>query len=414
VAQNSFTAGKALRDMSAWRRPAVIVLMVLFSSLVWQSPNSAAAPVDMSLNPFLVLFPELETAPAPSQWLKVGKRWTYYYQYAGVFDPDVDTPRSGAGLFQFDLVALTNNRSVVSLKVYGENSKGFLVPSAAVADIQLPGLGGFWLAPAVLVDAERVANPNLRVIRIPRSPKNPTCPCVRFQSTSEDDSAEYVWMFEETTGRLVFYRHRIGPETDPDQTAQVWLRQERTLPLPWRASRVRSWVTAPAWTMDFSGYQKFAYGYNDPSPIYLEYFTHVNRKRYQQEWGEYAVTDYLYTDQTGWVKQGTIRSITGIAQLFDPLWVPAKAFSVAANWPLNQWIQLDRDPATKATVLGLRRADKTAVLREQGPLTRFGLPVFQTDMRYRQSDGKLVEVVRTDVIDLLSTFMTTSAVLNLE
>lgn len=376
--------------------------------------RSAAAPVDMSLSPFLTLFPELKTAAAPTRWLKTGNRWTYYYQYAGVFDPDVDTPTSGNGYFQFDLVALNANRSAVSFKTYLDNGMGYLIPTPAVSSIQLPGLGEFWLAPSVLVRAEGVANPNLTVKRMPKTIGSRTYQCVRFQSTRDDNSAEYVWMFEVTTGKLIYYRHRIGELTDPEhQSAQIWLVHERALPLPWKSAQIRPWVASGTpWTARYAGTQKIEFS-NDPSPIFLYYVTDLVRTRYQQQWCEYLVTDYLYTDQTGWVQQGSVASVTGVAQLFDAIWLPPEAIPIASAWPLNRFVKLDTDPITKAVVFGKRIANNGIVMREKGLATAVG-PVFQTDMSYRQSDGKLTKIVRTDVTDLLTKFMIKTISLDLQ
>lgn len=408
---------KATRRSSTARWKHWTVLMLLLVPLGWLGPAWSAAQIDMSLNPFLTLFPELRTAPAPSQWLKPGKRWTYAVQFAGAFDPDSVTPTSGSGFLQYDLVALTANRSAVSLKIYVDDSQGLVVPGSALSSIQRPGLGDFWLAPRVLVrgKAETVAGPELSVTRFPKSPANPDCPCVRFQSTRDDLTAEYVWMFQTATGKLVFYRHRIGLRNDPEyQAVQVRLRRERTLPLPWLSSSVRPWATASAWTLDFGGYQKIAFGYNDPSPVFLLYWANLARARYQSRWVEYVVTDYLHTDQTGWVPQTSLRSVTGTAQLFDQLFLPAEAYAVSGKWALNRWITLDRDPVTGATVFGRRIAGRSIVLREQGPITRFDLPIFQTDMRYRPSDGRLTRIVRTDVTDLLTDFATKTVAIDLQ
>jgi len=390
----------------------VLASMSFFMSAPTAFAEIGSTPIDMTLNPFLTLFPELKTAPAPI-WLKTGKRWTYYYQYAGKFDPDVNTPTSGSGYFQFDLVALTTKNSVASLKTYLNNGKNYLIPTSAVASVQLPGLGEFWLAPSALVHAEDVANPDLTVTRMPKKVGNKTYQCVRFQSTSDDNSAEYVWMFEETTGKLIYYSYRIGDPTAPDQLGQIGLTKERTLPLPWKGTQARPWVTATKpWSLRYIGTQKIEY-LNNPSPIYLYYRTDLARTRYQKSWGEYKATDYLYTNQTGWVQQGSIYSVTGTAQLFDLLWLPPEAFSPAKRWALNQPVKLDTDPITHATMFGMRISNNGIALREQGTETAIG-PIYQTAMYYRQNDGKLTKIVRTDITDLLTTFMIKTIDLDLQ
>jgi len=361
--------------------------------------------IDTNPNQFLVLFPELKTAPSPS-WITIGKRFTYYYQYAGRFNPNEDTPTSGNGYFQFDVVALTARNSVASLKTYINNGKGYLISTSTTSSVQPLGLGEFWIAPSVLVHAENVANPNLAVVRMTKTIGNKVYRCVRFQSTLGDNSAEYVWMFQETTGKLIYYSSRRGNPTNPDHLWQASLVNERVLPLPWNGIRAPLWVTTiTPWSLNYTGTQKIEYLSSYPSsPIYLGYRINLVRTRYQPIWSEYRITDDLYASLTGWVNQSSVDSVTGISQLSSPLWLPPEAFSAANRWGINKFVILDTDPITKTTVLGLHASNGDIMLREKGTETQKG-PIYQINTYYRQSDGKLTKFARTDIMDLLTTFM---------
>ena len=205
------------------------------------NPFSAHAARAGEENALLTLFPELRTAPAPA-WLSEGVRVTYYIQSAGQVPagPD-DNTTYGAGFMQFNVLAAQPRVVRAAWKYYIAGDAGAITPSSAGISRGVPGAGEFWVQPAALRNAERVATGEPAVLHMPTTISGQDYQAVRFEYRPA--GATYVWVFDAASGVLLFYRHTIGPEDNPRQTAQMIFQARRALNVPWRAG------LAPAWSM---------------------------------------------------------------------------------------------------------------------------------------------------------------------
>ena len=255
-----------------------------------QNEPQAAATEPSTASPFLLAFPELRTAPAP-RWLRAGTRATYYIQTANfILNPDEPDP-SGAGYLQYDLVALDRNSAVSSMKFYViDVLSGVVTPSTVAPSYGIPGVGDFWISPAVLAHAEDAANPNLVVLRMPTTVGDQEYNAVRFQYQGDND--EYVWMFDEDSGLLLFHRYAIGDPLYQDaQSGQMALMQQRRLRIPWGRGAKPEWVQAGT-NLGYEG----VYGTEIAGAprTDMPYGLTAQIRRAQSRWSEYEATDYLY------------------------------------------------------------------------------------------------------------------------
>ncbi|MCC7354356.1 MAG: hypothetical protein IT330_11420 [Anaerolineae bacterium] len=320
-------------------------------------------------NPFVQLFPDAGRAPAPN-WLREGSRVTYYVQSATIAQ-DPDEGSAGAGWVQYDLVALDGETAVAATKFYLDAGNGVVLPSITAFSLGIPGAGDYWLDPAILKTAERVANDQLVVVHIPTTISGKKYNAVRFEYHPE--GAEYVWMFDEVTGVLLFYRHAIGKEGDARrQLADATFVRQRQLKLPWQAEAAPDWVEAGA-SLRYEGtYDVAAMGSPAGS---LPYEVRVEMGRSQGKWSRYKVTDYV-SGRTN----GVAERITGVAQLFDALWLPPEALAA-----LRTAKTLDRDPVTGAQIAVARGRSGTIVLTESGES-------YYTKLTYDGKDGTLLAI----------------------
>ncbi len=65
------------------------------------------------------------------------------------------------------MVAKDAKNVVVSTSYYLDGGNGKVTPSGVFGASFIPGVGDWWLNPAVLVDAEKVANDELAVVHMP-------------------------------------------------------------------------------------------------------------------------------------------------------------------------------------------------------------------------------------------------------
>lgn len=336
---------------------------------------------EASLSPFVQLFPELRRMPAPA-WLQEGYRVTYRVQSASVAQARGAEGSGGAGYVQYDLVALDGRSAVATAKFYLDDGRGNVTPNLVNAMYGIPAAGDYWLNPAILPGAERVASDQLTVVRMPTTVAGRRYQAVRFQYATE--GAEYVWMFDEETGLLLFYRHAIGTEFSTHrQLADVTLVGARQLNLPWRGR------SSPAWATVGTGLRyEGSYTVSIPGspPTALPYAVTVKITRVRPRWTAYTLTDYLYGRQNS-----STERVTGVSQVFDGLWLPREALRTGR---LRPWV--DRDPITGAELRLARAPSGALVLSESGP-------TFKTTLTYDRRDGTLLSVAQETQVGLATT-----------
>jgi hypothetical protein len=318
-------------------------------------------------NALLTLFPELRTAPAPA-WLAEGVRVTYYIQSAGPIAGPDEATSYGAGFIQYDLVAVQARSVRAAWKFYLNGSGGAITPSGAGVSRGIPGAGEYWVQPAVLQDAERVANDELAVVHMPTTISGRDYQAVRFDYRPA--GATFVWVFDAASGILLFYRHTIGPEDNPGQTAQMILQARRKLNVPWRGGSAPAWAKGS--TLEFEGEVRVL-TFGSPTatfPLSVEAEPQGGTTRYV----EYGVSQYT----SGQLSNRTDR-ITGAGQLFDGFWLPPETLRTAMRRAV-----LDTDPVTGSRVTAAG-AGGSVVLTESGP-------AYSTVLTYDSRTGALVSL----------------------
>lgn len=330
---------------------------------------AADVPPEVSQNPFLILFPELARAPAPD-WLDEGVRVTYRTQSATI-NQDPNAPgASGAGYMQYDLVAWDREVLAATWKLYLDSGEGPLLPATVGYSLGLAGVGEFWVSPTILPNAERVANNQLVVVHMPAQVNGQTYQAVRFQYA--DGKAQYVWMFDEKTGLLIFYSNAIGTENDARrQLTQVTLAGQRAIRVPWQGRTIPDWVRAGG-SLRYDGSQG---GMNFGTPLpELPQSVRADIKSRDLRWTRYDVV----TGSPGALSTPSAR-ITGVQQLFDGLWLSQEARDV-----LRDGQELDRDPITGAR-LSVARAPATVTLIET-------VGTYSSSLTYDLADGVLSSI----------------------
>ena len=292
-------------------------------------------------NPFLALFPELRTMPAPA-WLKEGTRVTYHVMSASIAQKPGEDGSAGEGYNQYDLVALEDGAAVSSACLFSI-LEGAIMPSLVMRTVDLPAAGDYWINPDVLKDAERAANDDLAVYHTPYKLGEKTYNATRFEYKLED--AEYVWVFDEDTGLMLFYRHNLGTDaSDYRQMAQITLVRQRQLKLPWRAGAN---AAPPAWAkegtkLNYSGSYAVILNDGTNAPLKLNVVAQiVDRGERWLDWQVKTTLQYQ-TPSTG-------NRAAGMAQPFDAYWLPAEAIKSLKNGQV-----IDRDPVTGAKITATR------------------------------------------------------------
>lgn len=333
---------------------ALIIVTVVGSVL--PSAVVAAPPAQDMLgssqpSPFLQLFPELKRLPAP-KWLQEGQRTTYYIQGA-TFNPDPEaTNTSGASLINNDVVALDAKNAVISTSMYLITDGG-VSPSGVFGATALPSVSDYWIHPSVLKNAERVANEELAVVHMPATIANKKYNAVRFEYTSGNTVT--VWMFEEVTGLLIYYRHTVGEAGDANHSSnELYLVTQRMLNLPWQGKRAPAWVKRGL-ELPYDGTRSVVVA-GSPSGQMMESAS-ATFLTVQPRWSSAAVSSNV-----AGIDQGTAQRVTGTRQMTGALWLPAEALTAKVRSPL-----LDKDPITGIET-SYARTGGNVVITEKGPL----------------------------------------------
>ncbi|MCS7062279.1 MAG: hypothetical protein RMN25_14130 [Anaerolineae bacterium] len=350
----------------------------LLSSAPVHSPTSTPPPLDP-----IKLFPELAEAPAPA-WLSPGMRVTYRVLSASTTEDQDGKTTGGAGLMQYDLIHLDETTAVSSAKFWMQGARGNEhTPSTVMASLGIPGAGEYWINPKILVDAEQVANEELKVGRLNTQIEGKFYQVVRFHYQTEE--AEYVWMFEENSGLLVFYRHAIGKTDNAQrQTSVMSLVDRRYVRLPWSNSVKPDWVKVGS-RLNYQGsYTVIVAG---SPPTTLPYNVSLRAKRVADGWALYQVSARLAGQ-----RQTAPDRASSASQLADALWLPAQAIR-----SLSDAVQtvIDRDPTTGVSIRVSRARAGGVTLVESGP-------VHQTTLSYDRQ-GRLTKLNHSARTDLVTT-----------
>lgn len=366
---------------------ATTLLLVLVTALslptatpVLSAPLAQKMPIPSGdAARFVQLFPALKQLPAPA-WLAEGVRFTYAVQNANV-NAAAGTG-SGGGYLQHNLIAADHKSVAVMSQFYLENDTGALTPTPSMASLALPAAGDVWLSPAVLVDAEQVANDELTVVRQQRQDAaGKIHATVRFQSSTA--KLEQVWEFDERTGVLIFFRLRYGDAEEPTQLTQALLVNQRQLRLPWHGSRTPAWVK-PGEALHYTG--SFTALLADGSTTTLPYHLTAAITQRDQRWS----IAHLAAFSNG-VSAGEQVAISGVGQLFGGLWLPAEALHAKPTH-----VRLDRDPVTGAQITWQQGTEQTLLLTERGD-------AFETVMVYDSQSGLLIAYQQTITLPAVTT-----------
>ncbi len=357
-------------------------------------PSAPALPLLRSPvppQPALVnLFPELANAPAPD-WLRPGTRVTYRVLSASTAETEEDKSASGSGLMQYDLVHLDETTAVSSVKFWIESADGSAyAPSFVMAGLGIPGAGDYWVNPQALKNAEKAANDTMSVGRTTATIEGKAYQAARFQYQA--DNAEYVWMFEESSGLLIFYRQAIGKADDTQrQLSTMSLVGRRQIRLPWREGTKPAWVRTGS-RMNYMGTYTVRVG-NGPATA-LAYTASMRAKQVGDGWALYQVTTKL-AGQTDTAPE----RVTGALQLTDALWLPAQALKSLTSIGAGV---VDKDPATGVEIRVVRARSGGVTLRESGALHRTEL-TYDRQGRLTRLDYRITAGLTTTHIELALT-----------
>ena len=336
---------KTRRPLLAFSLAFLLATMCLGGTLPAAAQDEPPVPTDVTVyNPWVQLFPALRRLPAPD-WVGEGLRATYYVQTALVGgDPDV-TGSSGAVLLQYDLVALDRRNALFSTTMYLENGAGGMTPNLVVGSRTIPAAGEYYLNPAVLVGAEAVANDELTVLSMPTTIGDQEYQAKRFQY--ETAKATHVWMYDEVTGILLFYRHEIDT-ADGQQLTDMTLVGARALAIPWLDGDAPEWATR-GWSFRMEGSLETAVA--GASAVSIPQSVEGRIMRAGARWTEYSVDS-----GAGSLNAASLVRASGGSQLKDALWLPAEALTIRSRRRV-----LDTDPVTGAEVIFARRSNSVEI-----------------------------------------------------
>jgi hypothetical protein len=288
----------------------LLALLLAGGALVYPAQVARAQPPDTELGEslgFVILFPELRNLPAPT-WFRPGVRVSY-----NIISANFQGGGAGGGIVQYDAVGLAAGWAMASAQTYNDNGAGNLIPLGGPAPkIGLPAVGEYWIHPAVLVNAERVANQNLSVTRLNKSYLSQTVQVVRFQSTTQ--GGRTVWEFDAATGLLMFYSVEAGNSASQSTVAGF-----RTMNLPTQGVRAPNWVR-PGVEMLFTGFQRqtIAGGVGN---VDTPYAASLQIQLATPTWSLQTQRSFLNGIETG----SAVATVSGVGQISGALWLPREA-----------------------------------------------------------------------------------------
>lgn len=363
-------------------------------------PLPALSSAANNLGPLLQRLPELRRGQAPA-WLQEGVRVTYsvatasiprnrYYYYVNehgtIIEADEVGP-AGAGLVQFDLVALDRTNAVSAVTYFVGMENGVAIPWGFSRSVGTPGSGEYWIQPASLRSPPALAGEEATVTRMPLTLDGRQYRAVRIGYKTDD--AEYTSVYDESTGLLLYYLQAVGSETTTHrQLTLMYFKHLRQLDLPWRSEQVPDWISTGS-EMRYNGTVTTVVPGSPSLSLSYSIRSRVTRSRSKS-------TDFDTAHYTSGQLTGRTQQVTGVAQVSYGSWLPPEALIVLRGGQV-----LDRDPVTGVRVVvsrssRTRQGDDAIVLTETGPSHRLV-------SSYDRNDGKLVAIDQETVTETATT-----------
>lgn len=330
-----------------------LLLMLLPSVAVAAPPAAPPAQVTPGgqLGDLIILFPGLDRLPAPA-WLVEGVRATYASSSATTADANGENGGGGGGLMQYDVVATERRTVAAYVSFYLDLGDGSVQNNVNFASVTSAGVGDFWVSPAALAKADNLNLDGLSVSHMPFTAAGQDFNALRLQD--ESDKITRVWMFDEASGILLYYRDDVIVGNGAHQLSQMTLAGLRTLKLPWKAG-------GPAFAIKQGDRLNYTGRYSTlitGSPaLTLPMTTTATVAKARPRW-TLTTNDSTFNGQPA----DASSSITGAIQLFGGIWLPASALAARPRRAV-----IDSDPLTGATVTFSRTNNGLIVITQSGP-----------------------------------------------
>ena len=335
----------------------------------------AAAPSALGLptlpsgkeNPLPILFPELNTKPAPS-WVAEGLRATYYATVdQGARD---GKPQVGDALIQTDVVALEGSFAATSTVSYVRSPLGLFrpLPGGGFGSVVPAGCGDFWCSPEVLAKVPEGDGGDLSVIRGPVEVAGSTFQAVRLEV--KRTGIRYAMTYDAETGLLLLHRYDIlSSDGATTETGIISLRNLREVDIPWTGGTSPNWLRAGQ-TTSYLGETVFEIPGTVPNPFPVNLRAEVVSVS-----SESSIIKWTAPGEGG----GSIPyyAASGVRQLMG-FWLPATALAI------DEVGDVDVDPDTGLLISVIQNDRNGIVFRETNGRD------YQRLVTYEKGTGKLI------------------------
>lgn len=320
-------------------------------------------------NPLPILYPELNSKPAPS-WVTEGLRATYY----ATVDKGVNQqgrPEAGEAILQTDVVALEGSFAATSTSMYVQGPLGYLRPMAGggFGSIVPAGCGDFWCSPEVLAKATERNDDDVTIIRGPVEVAGTGYQAIRFEVKHQ--GLKYSMTYDENTGLLLHHRYDIlSADGATLETGIIDFRNRQQVEIPWAGGAAPTWLR-PGQMTTYQGQTVYQIPGTmaSPFPVTLQAeVVSVQAKSSIVKWtfvGQGAPSIPAYT-------------ASGARQLLG-FWLPEVALEI------DEVGEVDADPDTGITITVIQN-DQNGIVFEQTNDRDY-----QRHLTYDKATGKLIQ-----------------------
>jgi len=297
-------------------------------------------------NPLPILYPELESLPAPP-WVVEGLRATYY---ATVEGGAVGRGQAGEALIQIDLVALEGTTATTSTSVYVRGPLGGLrhLAGGGFGSVVPAGCGDFWASPQVLAEVTERSDDEVTVTRGPVDAAGSSYEAIRFEVDHE--GVRYSMTYDQASGLLLHHRYDIlAADGSAVETGIIDFRNTRQLEIPWAGGSSPGWLR-PGLTMTYQGQTVYEIPGTVPSPFPVTLTAEV-------------VSAGEESSLIRWSSGGDgglsipVHSAAGVYQLMG-FWLPAAALA------MDEVGEVDSDPDTGMMITVIQNDQNGVVFEE--------------------------------------------------